>query len=240
MIITSINNEKIKEIKKLNDKKYRDLSNLFIVEGEHLVKEAYNSNCLKEVICLENVDLDIDVKTTYVKENIIKNISNLDNINIIGICEKKLNNKIGNKVVILDNIQDPGNLGTIIRSCVAFNVDTLLISNDSVDLFNTKVLRATQGMIFNLNIIICDIKEKIKELKQNNYKIMGTDVNDGISTSTLEKNNKICIIMGNEGKGLKNEIKELCDQFIYIKMNEKCESLNVGVATSIILYELDK
>ncbi len=240
MIITSINNEKIKEIKKLNDKKYRDLSNLFLVEGEHLVREAYKNNCLKQIICLENVDINLDVETIYVKENIIKSISNLDNINIIGVCEKKLNDKIGNKVVILDNVQDPGNLGTIIRSSVAFNVDTLLISNDSVDLYNTKVLRATQGMIFSLNIIVCDIKEKIKELKKNNYKIIGTDVNDGISINTLEKNDKLCIIMGNEGKGLKQEIKDLCDNFIYIKMNEKCESLNVGVATSIILYELDK
>lgn len=240
MIITSINNEKIKEIKKLNDKKYRDLNGLFLVEGEHLVNEAYKNNCLKEIICLENVNINIDVPKIYVKENIIKSISNLDNVNIIGVCYKKLRQDIGSKVVILDNIQDPGNLGTIIRSSVAFNVDTLIISDDSVDLYNPKVIRATQGMIFNINIIVTDIIEKIKELKELNYEIIGTDVNDGISINTLEKNNKICIIMGNEGKGLKKETKLLCDKFIYINMNEKCESLNVGVATSIILYELDK
>lgn len=240
MIITSINNEKIKEIKKLNDKKYRDLTDLFLVEGEHLIKEAYKNNCLKEVVLLENVDIDIDVPKILVKENVIKSISNLSNINMIGICFKKLKQNIGKKVLILDNVQDPGNLGTIIRSSVAFNLDTLIISNDSVDLFNTKVLRATQGMIFGLNIIITDIEEKIKELKEQNYQIIGTDVNDGISVNSLEKNDKICIIMGSEGSGLKKTTKDLCDKFIYIKMNEKCESLNVGVATSIILYELDK
>ena len=240
MIITSVNNEKIKEIKKLNDKKYRDLNNLFLVEGEHLIKEAYQNNCLKEIICIENYNINLDVPIIYTKENVLKSISNLDNINIIGVCEKKNKSILGNRVVMLDNIQDPGNLGTIIRSSVAFNVDTLIISKDSVDLYNPKVLRATQGMIFSLNIIITDIKEKIQELKQNNYKIIGTDVNDGISVNTLEKNDKICIIMGNEGKGISEDIKSLCDKFIYIKMNEKCESLNVGVATSIILYELDK
>lgn len=240
MIITSVNNEKIKEIKKLNEKKYRDLNNLFLVEGEHLVKEAYQNNYLKEIICIEDFNINIDVPITYTKENVLKSISSLENVNVIGICEKKNKNMIGNRIVVLDNIQDPGNLGTIIRSSVAFNVDTLIISKDSVDLYNPKVLRATQGMIFNLNIIVTDIKEKIKELKQNNYKIIGTDVNDGISVNTLEKNDKICIIMGNEGKGISTDVKSLCDKFIYIKMNKKCESLNVGVATSIILYELDK
>ena len=240
MIITSINNEKIKEIKKLNEKKYRDLNGLFLVEGEHLVFEAYKNGCLKEIICLESANTNIDVPKTYVKENVIKSISNLDNINIIGVCYKNIKNNIGNRIVILDNIQDPGNLGTIIRSSVAFNVDTLIISDDSVDLYNPKVIRATQGMIFNINIIITNIESKIKELKKSGYQIIGTDVNDGTSINNLEKKDKICIIMGNEGKGLKNETKALCDKFIYIKMNNKCESLNVGVATSIILYELDK
>ena len=240
MIITSINNEKIKEIKKLKDKKYRDLNNLFMVEGLHLVSEAYKNNCLKEIICLENTNIDFNVPITYVKENVIKSISSLDNVNIIGICNKKLHNNLGEKIVVLDNIQDPGNLGTIIRSSVAFNVDTLIISEDSVDLFNPKVIRATQGMIFNLNIIITNIESKIKELKEKQYLILGTDVNNGISINSLEKNNKICIIMGNEGNGLSSNVKKLCDKFIYIKMNDKCESLNVGVATSIILYELDK
>jgi len=238
MIITSTNNEKIKEIKKLNDKKYRDLTNLFLVEGYNLVNEAYKNNCLKEIISINDVDIDVD--KTIVNDKVIKHISNLENTKIIGVCYKKDDNKIGSRVVILDNIQDPGNLGTIIRSSVAFNVDTLIISKDSVDLYNSKVIRATQGMIFNLNIIITDILNEIKALKNKGYTILGTDVKGGISINSLEKNDKICIIMGNEGNGIKPEIRSLCDKFIYINMNKKCESLNVGVATSIILYELDK
>lgn len=240
MTITSTDNKYIKEIKKLQTKKYRDFNNKFLVEGDHLVNEAYKKGVLEEIICLEEYKCNIDIKKTLVSKNVINNLSSLENSIVIGVCKKKNDNFTGNKILVLDNIQDPGNLGTIIRSSVAFNVDTLLISKDSVDLYNPKVLRATQGMIFSLNIIVCDIYNIIKELKMKNYKIIGTDVNNGISVNSLEKNDKLCIIMGNEGNGISREIHDLCDKFIYIKMNDLCESLNVGVATSIILYELDK
>ena len=159
---------------------------------------------------------------------------------MIGICKKIESNDIGNKVLILDQIQDPGNLGTIIRSAVAFSFDTIILSNDSVDLYNSKVIRASQGMIFNLNIKRCNLTDIIPKLKKENYKIFGTRVTGGNDIKSIEKNNKFAIIMGNEGNGLSLDIQKLCDEFIYIKMNEKCESLNVGVATSIILYELSK
>ena len=139
----------------------------------------------------------------------------------------------------MDNIQDPGNMGTIIRSAVAFNIDTIIVSNDSVDIYNPKVVRSSQGMIFHMNIIKKDLIPFIKEIK-NDYKIIGTKVTDGNDIKTLEKNEKLCIIMGNEGNGVREEILALCDDFVYIPMNENCESLNVGVATSILLYELSR
>ena len=95
-------------------------------------------------------------------------------------------------------------------------------------------------MIFNLNIKRCNLTDIISKLKKENYKIFGTRVTGGNDIKSIEKNNKFAIIMGNEGNGLSLDIQKLCDKFIYIKMNEKCESLNVGVATSIILYELSK
>lgn len=242
MLYSSVNNEKIKNIKKLNTKKYRDETNLYLVEGEHLVKEAHENNVLEELILLENTNLNIDVKTSYVTKNVLNFISNLDTPNgILGICKKKENTLKGNKIVILEDIQDPGNLGTIIRSSVAFNVDTLVLSNNTVDLYNPKVIRATQGMLFKLNIIIeNDLENLIKNLKQNNYTIYTTNVKNGNSLKTIEKKDKVAIIMGNEGSGVSDKLNSLADKYLYIDMNKNCESLNVAVATSIILYELDK
>ena len=241
MIYTSIENEHIKEIKKLNNKKYRDLNGKFIIEGKHLVEEAIKNNLVEEVLLLEGNNEKYDVKTNYVNGKVMKYITELDNPSkIIGICHKK-NDKIqGNHILILDDIQDPGNLGTIIRSAVAFNIDTIILSKTGVDLYNSKVLRSTQGMIFNINIVVSDIKEEILKLKNDNYKILTTNVEGGKLVKSIEKNQKFAIIIGNEGKGVSKEIKELSDEYIYIEMNKKCESLNAAVATSIILYELSR
>lgn len=242
MLYSSINNEKIKNLKKLNNKKYRDLFNLFLVDGEHLVKEAYKSNVLEELILLDGINVEMDIKTSYVTNEVMKHISYLENPSgIMGVCKKMNNDFKGDKIVILEDIQDPGNLGTIIRSCVAFNIDTLILSKATVDLYNSKVIRATQGMLFNLNIIIIeDLYDFIKKLKKENYKIYSTNVKNGNSLKSIEKSRRFAIIMGNEGNGVSKRISSISDESIYIDMNKKCESLNVGVATSIILYELDK
>lgn len=242
MLYSSINNEKIKELKKLNTKKYRDNLGLYIVEGKHMVEEAHKSNVLEHLLLLENIKLDINVKTDYITENVLKYISSLETPNgIIGICKKKENTIKGNKIVILEDIQDPGNLGTIIRSSVAFNVDTLVLSKNTVDLYNDKTLRATQGMMFKLNIVIEEnLEELIEKLKEEKYKIYTTNVKNGKSLKTIEKSSKFAIIMGNEGKGVSETLNKLSDEYLYIDMNKNCESLNVAVATSIILYEMDR
>jgi len=124
---------------------------------------------------------------------------------------------------------------------VAFNVDTLILSCDCVDLYNPKVIRATQGMMFSLNIlIVSDLVDFIKNLKEQKYKIFSTNVNNGNSLKSIEKSDRFVIIMGNEGNGVSDSLNKLCDSYIYIDMNSSCESLNVGVATSIILYEFDR
>ena len=241
MLYSSCDNKKIKDIKKLNIKKYRDLEQKYLVEGEHLVREAYKKGVLETLIIEDGCDFKLNIDTISVSYDVLKYISELETPQkMMGICKKIESNDIGNKVLILDQIQDPGNLGTIIRSAVAFSFDTIILSNDSVDLYNSKVIRASQGMIFNLNIKRCNLTDIIPKLKKENYKIFGTRVTGGNYIKSIEKNNKFAIIMGNEGNGLSLDIQKLCDEFIYIKMNEKCESLNVGVATSIILYELSK
>ena len=241
MLYSSVENNKIKDLKKLQTKKYRDKKNMFLVEGRHLVLEAYKTGYLKEMLLEENELLPLDVMTYYMTNNVKNYLSELTTpTNVIGVCNKKEGTIKGNRIVYLDCIQDPGNLGTIIRSCVAFNIDTLILSRDTVDLYNSKVIRATQGLIFHLNIVISDINEFGPKLKDEGYKIYGTKVTHGKSLKTIEKVSKFVIIMGNEGNGISELSSELCDEFIYIDMNGLCESLNVGVATSIILYELDK
>lgn len=242
MLISNIQNSRIKEIKKLNQKKYRDKENLFIVEGEHLVLEAYKKGAIKELILEQDEIFPLDVPTLYVTNDIINYISELETPqNIMAVCHKlEEKEELGNRILMLDQIQDPGNLGTIIRSAVAFNIDTIILGENTVDLYNSKVIRASQGLMFHINIVKKDLLEIIPKLKEDNYKIMGTKVTHGNSLKSLAKNSKFAIIMGNEGNGISEEVEEFCDEFVYIDMNPECESLNVGVATSIILYELDK
>ena len=241
MLYSSIENPKIKDLKKLQTKKYRDKKELFLVEGRHLTLEAYKTGYLKEMLLDENELFPLDIMTSYMTNNVKNYLSELSTpSNIIGVCSKKSDELKGNRIVYLDCIQDPGNLGTIIRSCVAFNIDTLVLSKDTVDLYNSKVIRSTQGLLFHLNIVIMDAEEFIPKLKDEGYKVYGTRVTHGKSLKSIAKNDKFVIIMGNEGNGISEVSSELCDEFIYIDMNSKCESLNVGVATSIILYELDK
>lgn len=240
MIITSMNNDHIKELIKLKYKKYRNITNSFLVEGQHLVLEAYKCGLIKELILKDDFLFPISIKPTYVTTEILKKLSDNPSVpKVMAVVNKKCETVIGEKVLILDNIQDPGNLGTIIRSCVAFNIDTLILSKDTVDLYNPKVIRSTQGMLFHLNIIIRDLKEVITTLKEEGYKIIGTKVTHGIDVKESKTYSHYALIMGNEGSGVREDILSLCDEYLYIKMNEKCESLNVGVASSILLYELN-
>ena len=239
MIITSLNNPTIKEISKLKNKKYRDLTNTYLVEGEHLVEEAYKNNILTKIILLEDTICNYDIEKIYVTKEVMKKLTELDTPNkIIGIVKKNTPLPIGNKILILDNIQDPGNLGTIIRSSVAFDIDTIVLSPNTVDIYNPKVMRSTQGMIFYTNIITLELKEFISEIKTKNYTIFGTNVRNGKNIKEITLPEKFALVLGNEGQGVSKEIESLCDDNIYIKMSSKCESLNVSVATSILLYEV--
>jgi RNA methyltransferase, TrmH family len=241
MLITSLNNEHIKELCKLNQKKYRDESDLFLIETKHLVLEAYKEGIVKELILEQDEIFPLDVPTTYVTKQILKKLANTDNpSNVMAVVEKiKEKDDIGEKILILDHIQDPGNLGTIIRSAVAFNIDTIVLSKDTVDLYNPKVVRSNQGMMFHINIISRDPIKFINDLKKKDYKIIGTKVTNGKDVKDAKIYSHFALVIGNEGQGISNDIDNLCDEYLYIKMNENCESLNAGVAASILLYEIN-
>lgn len=233
MKITSLQNDNVKYWVGLKEKKVRDKERKFIVEGDHLIEEARKNNLIVSTISCVDEAADF-----YVTKEIMEKISDQKSISLNAAVVKFIpEDSINGNIIILDNLQDPGNLGTIIRSSVAFNIGTIIISDTSVDLYNPKVVRSTEGMIFNLNIIRRNLQEIIPVLKNLGYKIIGTDVNSGIDVRCLPKEN-VAIVIGNEGSGMSNDVKALCDTFINIKISDACESLNAGVAASIIMYEV--
>lgn len=243
-VITSLDNEKVKMLKKLQKKKYRDEYNLFIVEGEHLAIEAFRAGVLEELILEEGTDLPFPSPYGYYSREVLSKISALDTpSSVMAQCRKRDRDGEeveGNRILVLDDIQDPGNLGTIIRSALAFGVTTIVLSEETVDLYNPKVLRATQGMIFHTNIIVRNVYDWVRMIKASDFKVYGTCVDGGVDVKSLIPNDKekFVLIVGNEGNGVKRRILDLCDENLYIKMNADVESLNVAVATSILLYEL--
>ena len=237
-IIESLSNNRIKELNKLKEKKYRDKLGLFFVEGADLVTEALKNELLEELYVLDGCDNIFDISCTYVSHDVMKKISDMESISeYYGVCRKKEDTFIGDRIIVLDNIQDPGNLGTIIRSSVAFNFDTVVISKNTVDLYNPKTIRSTKGMIFNQNVIVRDLVSFLSEI--DGYTVYGTDVIDGVNVRNEVISSKAVFVIGNEGKGISEEVRNLCDKFIYIGMNDKCESLNASVAASIIMHEVN-
>lgn len=234
MKIESLQNARVKEWCKLKEKKYRDETNLFLVEGEHLIEEAKKQNLIKEIIsCEETLVADF-----YVTKDIMKKISQQVSISSrIAVCYKKKEEPMQDKILVLDNIQDPGNFGTIIRSAVAFGFTDIIVSMDTVDLYNEKVVRASEGMLFHINILRRELPIFLEEMK-NDYQIFTTDVQQGENLREIPLQEKIVIVIGNEGQGVREEIKKYATHFIKIPMQKMCESLNAGVAASIIMYEV--
>lgn len=233
MKITSMHNDLVKFWVSLKNKKVRDKERKFIVEGDHLIDEARKNNLIEYVISCVDENAEY-----FVTKEIMEKISNQQSISYnVAVVNFIPEDAINGNILILDNLQDPGNLGTIIRSATVFNINTIILSDDSVDLYNPKVVRATEGMIFNLNIIRRDLNKIIPVLKNLGYKLIGTDVKKGMDVRNIRKEN-VAIVIGNEGSGMKNETKNMCDEFINIKMMDTCESLNAGVAASIIMYEV--
>ncbi len=233
MVITSVNNEKVKYWNSLKLKKNRDRDKCFLIEGNHLIKEAEEKGLVINTISINDNNADFLV-TKEIMKKISDQKSISDNAAIVRYIPEQ---KISGNVLILDDIQDPGNLGTLIRSSIAFGFNNIILSDESVDLYNPKVIRATEGMIFNINVIRTNIIEYIPKLKEMGYKILVSDVVSGKDIKD-EICNNIALVLGNEGKGVHKNIKELCDELVNIKMDKACESLNVGVAGSILMYEV--
>lgn len=233
MNITSLQNEHVKYWNSLKEKKVRDKERRFFIEGDHLISEARKQNLVLETI--STVDESADFLVT---KEIMKKISSQATISENAAVVRFIpEDKMSGNIIVLDGIQDPGNLGTIIRSCIAFGFTNIILGDTSVDLYNPKVIRATEGMIFHINVLRRNLLDFLPTLKGMNYKIVGTDVVSGKDIRKLKKEN-IALVLGNEGNGISEDVKNLCDEFVNIKMSSNCESLNVGVAASILMYEV--
>ena len=253
-IITSKDNEIIKNIKKLKEKKYRDQENKFIVEGIKMVQEALTEQAKisKIVICEDCIndgtisqELLYEIAKQdciYVSEKVFQSITDVTNPQgILAVLEKENGeDKIlydEDIIVVLDGIQDPGNLGTILRTLDSVNLKQIILSEQKADPYNPKVVRSTMGAIYRVNMIRSkNIIETLKNMKKHKYDIVVTSLQTNESIYDIDYKKKV-IVIGNEANGVSKEVMELANKKVKIPMLGKTESLNAAVATGIILYE---
>ncbi len=260
MLIKSKDNQKIKLVRSLDNKKNRDLQSLYVIESIKLIEEAIKNNIAFEFVfmseSLSNKTDSLNLIKTFnekkieyhlIEDNLFKDLSNTVNSQgIIGIAKKPNNNiesiiKNNNFIVFCDMLQDPGNLGTIIRTADAFGPCAVILSPSCVDAYNDKTVRACAGAIFRVPII--EIKNSLdfmKSLKEQEFSIISTVVDSDKSFEDIDKPNKICLVIGNEGNGVSKELKDVSDTCITIKMTGQTESLNASIAAAISIYEIRK
>lgn len=259
MDITSVNNNLIKEIKKLYKKRDRIKMGLFIVEGIKMIQEVLDNDYYLEHILYSEKLLSVkngkDLYETLegmeiskkVTAEVFNEISDTENPQgVIGISKLKLNDiksiniEKSSKLIYLDGLQDPGNMGTIIRTADAFNMDGVIIKSGTVDPYNPKVVRSSMGSIFRVPIYYSNsLNEDIDYLKQEGYRFLVTNLEESKDIKEIDFKRSI-IVIGNESVGVSRKILEESDQLIKINMPGKSESLNAGVAASIIMYEASK
>lgn len=260
MFIKSKDNQKIKLVRSLENKKARDLHGFYIIEGIKLIEEAIKENiCFEFIFISENLNDKKDLsnlikcldenKIEYhsLDNNLFKEVSNTVNSQgIIGIAKKTKHNiktivENYNFMVFCDKLQDPGNLGTIIRTADAFGPCAVVLSPSCVDAYNDKTVRACAGAIFRVPIVeIENSIDFIKNLQGQEFSVISTVVDSDKSFEDINDPKKICLIIGNEGNGVSKELKEASDECITIKMTGQTESLNASIAAAISIYEIRK
>lgn len=266
--ISSGNNPLVKEIKSLKLGKYRELKGLFFIEGIKIIEEALISGAeIQEIVISENVAEDGKVaelaSTAHgrgygviaVPESLFKGISETKNpqgiLAVVKMNIYSLKDIIGGNYltenkkrstrhfIILDEIQDPGNMGTIIRTADAAGFQGIIASKGCVDLYNPKVLRSTMGSIFHIPIYISnDLTETLKEMKANNIKIYAAHLDGDKHYYEVDMTQSAAIIIGNEARGISRESEAMADVLVKIPMLGKAESLNASVAASLLMYEV--
>ncbi|WP_088103769.1 TrmH family RNA methyltransferase [Halalkalibacter urbisdiaboli] len=246
--IDSVKNEQVKHWKKLHTRKGREKAGRFLIEGYHLVEEALKSVIEVEwVLHTETATIPASWKASerdyiIVSDQVMKELSETETPQgIAAICvlpQEPLFTELKGQFLILDRVQDPGNLGTMIRTADAAGVTGVILGEGTVDVFNSKVIRASQGSMFHLPVIRGDVLEWIERFKGVGIPVFGTALQDASSYTAIEPQPDYALIVGNEGEGVAPDLLAITDQNIYVPIYGKAESLNVGVATGILLYYL--
>ncbi|PJJ66835.1 TrmH family RNA methyltransferase [Chryseobacterium geocarposphaerae] len=233
----------IKILQSLDKKKFRQKYNLFLVEGNKTIRELFNSNFkIKEIFSTDPQKLDhVNVPVTHISENELKKISFLmnpkDSVAVCYLNEEQNEIKDQKIQLVLDGIQDPGNLGTIIRLADWFGIEQIICSEDTVDFYNPKVIQATMGSFTRVNVVYTALTPYLSNTKNIN---VGTDM-IGENLYTFEKPEHLNLILGNEGNGMRPETEKLLQKNITIPRfgkSQSTESLNVSMAAGIILGQL--
>lgn len=231
-MITSLTNETIKSLVRLHKKKGRDASRSFLIEGDHLIEEAQAAGL--EFQTYGTYDSDILI-ADHIAEKLSQTKSGSKRFAEVKKMDAVL--KDGRRFLMCDGIQDPGNLGTIVRTAHSFGFDALILSTDCVDEYNDKVVRSTQGSIFHIPIIRMNLLEAIKELQSFGVAVYSTALHkQSIGLSSLNQG-KLGLVLGSEGSGVSEEVMNASHGFVKIETSQ-FESLNVAVAAGIICYHL--
>lgn len=247
--IESKNNNSFKDIKKLKEKKHRVKNNKYIIEGLRFVDEALKSGVsIDSIIFTENFKekndeffskISANVKLIQMNESLLKQLCSTENpqgvLAVVNMQNKEL--KDGELVILVDKVQDPGNMGTIIRTAHAAGASGIVVIKGTVDIYNDKTLRSTMGSIFYIPVVEDDSLEYIKSLKEDGYRLVVSSLQGKNNFFEEDLQGKVIIAVGNEGNGISDEVYEISDVKVKIPMPGNAESLNVAVATSIMIYE---
>ena len=259
-MIVSKSNTIVKYVSSLHKKKARWKDKKFFIEGIRSVEECINSKGLIQQVLYSDSLFDTDrgsnlfeeiknkYKTYHVEDKILKNISDTENpqgiIAVVGFFLDSLDDIIKDKnnfIVILDRVQDPGNVGTIIRTADAFGASGIIVTNGCVDIYNPKTIRSTMGSIFHVPITFTDdIISTISELKKKNIKIISTSLSAQKFNYDLDYNKEFALVVGNEAFGVSDEVLSHSDYTMKIPMSGRAESLNAAIATGVVMYEVFK
>jgi TrmH family RNA methyltransferase len=252
--IISKDNPKIKFLRQLQQKKYRDKFEKFFVENAVLICDALRSEFFFESLFItenfiernkEKFDFilnNTNAKEYYlISEKINRSFSNLDTPP--GICaiyhKKRKEIDFTKPIIYLNGINDPGNLGTILRSALAFDLENIVVDEKCADIYNPKTISASKDAIFKLNIVSDKNLKIFNEIKEK-MKIFSTRIKRSETLDILKNEKLFCLILGNESHGVDKELQEMADAYLKIEMEEKMESLNVASASAIIFYEIYK
>ncbi len=228
-MITSKQNPSFKLWMKLKTKKYRDQTGLFLVFGDHQIEKAHQYGAIKEIVTANLNSLGTKLDPSLMKEIVMTETY----VDTFAVCEMKQAERDTRRILFLDDIQDPDNLGALLRSAAAFGFLKVIISHRSADFYNEKTIRAAKGAIFDLELIRGSLSEQMSIYKRLGYRMIGADAHG--QTSPIQSD-KLGLVLGNEGHGLSQSVIDCCDGFVRIETSH-VESLNVSVAGGILMHQ---